>query len=146
MGIFNKLGETSKGVAGATKNMSEIGNLKRKITYEEERIVEIFADMGRKFYKNPNDDLSPLLELCEDISQRRRRIKKMKLELTTLRGYKICTKCDSVVNGKFEFCGVCGAKLPDPEDEECLRLEEEDYYTVNSNNLFKVNPSSDVNV
>ena len=50
MGILNKIGEAassaSRNVNEKTKNMSDTCNLKRKILYEEERIVEIFTDLS----------------------------------------------------------------------------------------------------
>jgi len=60
----------------------------------------------------------------------------MRFELNEIRGYKICPKCDAEVNDKFQFCGVCGARLPDPEDEDFTSLESNDYYTESSNSFF----------
>ena len=54
---------------------------------------------------------------CEDIDTRKRRIKKMKFELQSLKGVKVCPKCQSEVMDKFQFCGVCGAKLPVSEED-----------------------------
>lgn len=136
MGILDKFNDASKGVSDKAKNISEANNLKRKILYEEERIVEIFTDIGKKYYKNPDEDPSVFRVLCEDIDTRRRRIKKMRFELNQIRGYKICPKCDAEVNEKFQFCGRCGARLPDPEDEDFTSLEPNDYYTESSNNFF----------
>ncbi len=136
MGILDALGSVSKGASDKAKNISEASNLKRKILYEEERIVEIFTDIGKKFYKNPDGDASELKALCDDIDQRRRRIKKMRYELNGIRGYKICPKCDAEVNERFQFCGRCGARLPDIEDEDFMSLEPNDYYTESSNNFF----------
>ena len=98
--------------------------------------VLIFTDIGKKYYKNPDGDNSELRVLCEDIDQRRRRIKKMRYELNGIRGYKICPKCDAEVNERFQFCGRCGARLPDIEDEDFMSLEPNDYYTESSNNFF----------
>ena len=136
MGILEKFNDASKGVSDKAKNISEANNLKRKILYEEERIVEIFTDIGKKYYKNPDEDPNVFRVLCEDIDTRRRRIKKMRFEHKQIRGYKICPKCDAEVNEKFQFCGRCGARLPDPEDEDFTSLEPNDYYTESSNNFF----------
>lgn len=136
MGILDKLSDAQRGVSNKTKEMSEASNLKRKILYEEERIVEIFEEIGKKYYKNPDEDPNVFRVLCEDIDTRRRRIKKMRYELNQIRGYKICPKCDAEVNEKFQFCGRCGARLPDPEDEDFTSLEANDYYTESSNNFF----------
>ena len=48
MGILDKFNDASRGVSEKAKNISEGNNLKRKILYEEERIVEIFTDIGKK--------------------------------------------------------------------------------------------------
>ncbi len=129
MGIIDSLSGAGRGVSEKAKNVSEVNNLKRKILYEEERIVEIFADIGKKYYKNPDEDRAVMKALCDDIDTRRRRIKKMRFELNSMRGYKICPKCDAEVNEKFQFCGVCGARLPDSDDEDFTSLETNDYYT-----------------
>ena len=136
MGLLDTIGSVGKGASEKAKNVSEANNLKRKILYEEERIVEIFTDLGKKYYKNPDGDPSELKLLCDDIDQRRRRIKKMRYELNGIRGYKICPKCDAEVNERFQFCGRCGARLPDIEDEDFMSLEPNDYYTESINNFF----------
>ena len=136
MGLLDTIGSVGKGASEKAKNVSEANNLKRKILYEEERIVEIFTDLGKKYYKNPDGDPSELKLLCDDIDQRRRRIKKMRYELNGIRGYKICPKCDAEVNERFQFCGRCDARLPDIEDEDFMSLEPNDYYTESSNNFF----------
>ena len=136
MGILNKFNDVSKGVNDKAKSISEANNLKRKILYEEERIVEIFTDIGKKYYKNPNEDPNVLKVLCDDIDTRRRRIKRMRYEFNQIKGYKICPKCGAEVNDKFQFCCVCGARLPDVDDEDFSSLESNDYYTVSSNNFF----------
>ena len=50
MGIFDRMSDASRGVSEKMANLSEVQNLKRKILYEEERIVEIFADLGKKMW------------------------------------------------------------------------------------------------
>lgn len=141
MSILDTLGNVSRGASDKAKNISEANNLKRKILYEEERIVEIFTDLGKKYYKNPNEDPANLKVLCDDIDTRRRRIKKMRFELNGIRGYKICPKCDAEVNERFQFCGRCGARLPDIDDDDFLSLESNDYYTESSNNFFNADPN-----
>ena len=96
----------------------------------------IFTDIGKKYYKNPNEDPAALKELCDDIDTRRRRIKKMKFELNGIRGCKVCPKCNAEVNERFQFCGRCGARLPDIEDDDFMSLEPNDYYTESSNQFF----------
>ncbi len=132
MSIFDKVNMSSKVVSEKAKNISELNNLKRKIAYEEERIVEIFSDIGRSFYKNPDGNHEDLKVFCEDIDTRRRRIKKMIFEVNNMRGYKICPKCNAEVNGKFKFCGTCGSKIPSPEEEDFENYET----TLNEENVM----------
>lgn len=136
MGILDKFSDAQRSVQEKTKNMSEASNLKRKILYEEERIGEVFQDLGKRYYKNPNEDPASLRVLCEDIDTRRRRIKKMRYELNQIRGYKICPKCAAEVNDRFQFCGRCGARLPEMDDDDFESLEPNDYYTESSNSFF----------
>lgn len=120
MGLINKIGDVASGVSRnvneKTKSMSDTSNLKRKIHYEEERIMEIFADIGMAYYKE-RSCTEEMNTLCDDIDVRKRRIKKMKFELQGIKGVKICPKCQSQVQENFQFCGKCGAKLPTSEDE-----------------------------
>ena len=120
MGLLNKIGgvasDVSRNVNEKTKNMSDTSNLKRKILYEEERILEIFADIGKTYYKTP-EKVDELKAYCDDIDTRKKRIKKMRFELQTMKGIKICPSCQSEVDEKFQFCGVCGAKLPSSESD-----------------------------
>lgn len=142
MGIIDKFNDAQRVVAEKSKTASEVSNLKRKILYEEERIVEIFADIGKKYYKNPNDDPASFKILCDDIDTRRRRIKRMRYELNNIKGYKICPKCDAEVNDRFQFCGRCGARLPEVDDTDFTSLEPNDYYTESSNNVFNADSTT----
>ena len=146
MGILDRLTDAGRGVTEKMGSISEVNNLKRKILDEEERIVEIFADLGKRYYKNPDEDPAVFRALCDDIDARRRRIKKMKFELNTLRGYKMCPKCDAENSEKNIFCGVCGARLPDPEDEDFTALEENDYYTETSNQFFNADSTGNIDI
>lgn len=146
MGLIDFVSDKSRNATEKVANISEINNLKRKILYEEERIVEIFADLGKKYYKNPDEDPAVFRGLCDDIDARRRRIKKMKFELNTLRGLKMCPKCDAQNSEKSIFCGVCGARLPDPEDEDFNSLAENDYYTESSNQFFNADSTGNIGV
>lgn len=115
MGIADVVGNissTTSGISEKAKSISEIGNLKRKIQYEEERIVEIYADIGKSLYENRNQGYEVFAPLCDDIDVRKRRIKKMRLEMNELRGIKLCETCGTEVDERYVYCGVCGSKLP----------------------------------
>ena len=130
--LMDAFTNASRGVSEKAKNASEAENLKRKILYEEERIVEVFADIGKKYYKNPEEDPAVMKVLCDDVDTRRKRILQMRKELNSIRGCKICPKCDAEVNEKFQFCGVCGARLPDEDETDeygSVPAANTDYFT-----------------
>lgn len=128
MGILDKIGGAGKSVTDKTKSMSDAGNLKNKILYEEERIIEIFQEIGKLYYKDPKANVAKMDEFCADIDTRRRRIMKMKVEFNQLKGYKVCPKCGTRLTDKFQFCGKCGAKLPDMDDDSSSNLNIEGFY------------------
>ena len=109
---------------------------RKEANYDHKLHKEDYIDIGKKYYKNPNEDPAALKVLCDDIDTRRRRIKKMRYELNQIRGYKECPKCGAEVNDRFQFCGRCGARLPDMDDDDFMSLEPNDYYTESSNNFF----------
>lgn len=125
MNILDVVNATSRGVSEKTKNMQELANLKRKIIYEKERIFEIYAEIGEKFYESDpsRTDFSDLRVLCEDINTRKRRIKKMIFSYNNMKGCKICPQCKAEVNVKFKFCGSCGARIPEPEDDDFMDID-----------------------
>lgn len=113
MGLFDKVNQVSRSMTETSRSAAETSNLKKKIAYEKERIQEIYQEIGRKFYENPNSDHSAELALCEDIDDRKRRIASMQGDLSQLKGIRICGKCGARFDEKytFGFCGNCGAKL-----------------------------------
>lgn len=117
MSIIDKLGDVSRGVSDKTKSLAETSDLKNKILYEQERIFEIFTDIGKKYYKNPNGDPAILKELCDDVDQRRRRIKKMEFKLNGIKGRRVCPKCNREVGENMAFCGYCGTKIPENTED-----------------------------
>lgn len=145
MGIFDKVNDASRGMSEKAKGISELGNLKRKILYEEERIVEIFADIGKLYYMGADEHLEEIGTLCTDVDTRRRRIKKLKMEFYNIKGFQICPSCNAEVNDKFKFCNVCGAKILTPEDEDFF-YDEIDTLDKSSMRkpILEVNPSSSI--
>ncbi len=117
MAIWDK---ATKGITDASKTSAETSNLKKKITYERQRINEIFNEIGRRFYDNRDGDHAAELELCADIDDRKRRIASMEGDLSTIKGIRVCPNCGARFDEKytFSFCGNCGAKLEVDENAD----------------------------
>lgn len=115
MGIFDKVNAVSRSATEMSKSAAETSNLKKKIAYEQERIVELMQEIGKTFYENQMGDHAKEIELCKDIDDRRRRIVSMQGDLSSLKGFRICGQCGAKFDDKytFGFCGNCGAKLDD---------------------------------
>ena len=111
MGILQFAGDVQKNISNKTKNVSESNNLKKKIKYEQDRIQEIFLQIGEGFYNDKNGDHKEIIKLCKDVDDRKRRIKNMKVEANALKGIRICPKCNSKFDDTQEYCGHCGTKL-----------------------------------
>ena len=116
--VVPKVGETINTTADKAKSISELSNLKKRLQYEEERIEEIFSEIGKKYFEEPIQNKKLLDSLCEDIVTRQKRIKRMNFELNELKGIKVCEHCGTQIDEKFMFCGVCGAKLPSFVDDK----------------------------
>ncbi len=108
--IFERM---SRGVTEMSKNASEISNLRNKIMYEQEKILEVFQEIGELYYTSQETEAEKLKELCADIDDRKRRIASMKGDLYQIKGKHVCPQCGMQFDEKyeFEFCGKCGAKL-----------------------------------
>ena len=117
MAIFDKISDAASGISKKTKSVSNSNNLKKKIAYEQERIQEIFAEIGEKFYADRTGDHKELVELCENIDQRKNRIRNMNVEVNAIKGKRICPKCHSKFEDSLEFCGHCGSRLIILEEE-----------------------------
>ena len=115
MGIFDKVNAVSRSVSEIGSSAAETSNLKKKIAYEQERIVELMQEIGQKFYESQDGDHAAEKELCKDIDDRKRRIASMMGELSSLKGICICGQCGARFDEKytFGFFGNCGTKLAD---------------------------------
>jgi hypothetical protein len=116
MGIMDKANDLSRTINEKTKTVSSLANLKRKTLYEYERIDEILHEIGKLYYRDYEANVNLILAHCDDIDDRERRIKAMKTEFYNIRGYKLCAKCQAQVGMKMQYCGNCGAVVPDPSD------------------------------
>lgn len=131
--------DTGRGVADMARNLPEIGNIRKKIAYEEERINELLADIGRKYYVTRSVDKQAFDKLCDEIDAKRIKVKKMEYGINSMKGFKVCPKCRAEISERYLFCGVCGTKLPNIIDDDFSKLDPSEYYT-DSNGFFAAIP------
>lgn len=118
MGIFEKVSETisstSRDMANKARTVADVSKLKHQIFIEEEKIKDIYTELGKKYYKdngsNPAEKYAPF---CDEAYITKARIEKLKQQIYSIKGIKVCEKCGAEVDEEYQFCGICGAKLPE---------------------------------
>ncbi len=131
MDFLNKLGKKASETYQATKEkattISEELKLKSKINSLEEKIFEIYAEVGEIVYNEIKDgkDASKeeLAVKCEDISRKKDEISKLQSELLTVKKIKKCVNCGVELEIESEFCSKCGSKQPKIEKVEIKKEE-----------------------
>lgn len=119
MSIFEKVGEsissTGKGVVGKARSASDISKVKRQIIYEEQKCSEIYTKIGKLFFEKnlapPNEQFR---KLFQDVEERVGRVGRLRREICVIKGIKVCEGCGAEIAKEFQFCGICGTRLPDP--------------------------------
>ena len=103
------------------ENTEELVNtIKDQITAKEKEIQDNFTKLGEVYYvkyaKDPDGDFS---ELCQEIETQYQEINQMEQKILdlTLEDPKICPQCGTKNAKDSLFCGECGCKLPE-EDED----------------------------
>lgn len=136
MNVINVIGKRIASTGEKAKNMTEVSSLRKKIRQEEQRLQEIYAEIGKKYYEERENDLTNINFLCEDIDTRLSKIARVKKKINMLCGVKTCEKCGAEVDNKFSFCGVCGAALPITTINDYMSDEEnmtDDDISINRN-------------
>lgn len=144
MDFLNKLGKKASETYQATKEkastISEELKLKSKINSLEEKIFEIYAEVGEIVYNEMKDgkDVSKeeIAIKCEDISRKKDEISKLQTELLTVKKIKKCVNCGVELEIESEFCSKCGTKQPVIEKVE---IKKEEPTEVKEAELIEVN-------
>ena len=134
MDFLNKLGKKASETYQATKEkastISEELKLKSKINSLEEKIFEIYAEVGEIVYNEIKDGKDVSKEevaiKCEDISRKKDEISKLKVELLAVKKIKKCINCGVELELEAEFCSKCGSKQPAIEKVEIKKEEPTD--------------------
>lgn len=141
--FFEKLkhgaSEFKKGAAKVTKQVVRKTNdavsqtkLSFAINETENKISEIYAEMGRSVYrdylKNGEAD-EDMLESCRQIDKLLAEVDDLKEKVAELKQSVKCRKCGEFNKNGSSYCSKCGADLnaadTDSEAEEYVETEEE---------------------
>lgn len=116
MDFFNSLANKSKDVAGKAKMLAEVTGLNSQVGSKEAEVKIAYAEIGKLIYENKaawkDVDLSELIGKIDGIEAE---IAKLKEEIRTAKGVKLCTNCGEEIDIEVAFCPKCGTPAPKAE-------------------------------
>lgn len=111
--LRDKLATTGKDVSDKAKEAAAVAKLKTQISLEEGKLKGLYADLGKAYYENPEDEN---IEAYKDsITAVKEVLAGYETELADLKGLKTCTNCGARMAKEVLFCSKCGAKNEVPE-------------------------------
>lgn len=118
MALFNNLRDvisnTSRDVTEKAKDVAATAKLKTQITMEEGKLRGLYADLGKAYYENPEDEN---IEAYKDsISAVKELIESYQKQLSEQKGLRTCPCCGAAVAKDVAFCSKCGTKLESEEE------------------------------
>lgn len=135
MAFFNKLGEAAKNVSDSMSSTMEITRLNKEIGEENDKIVDLKAQLGALYwtkFQGGEELLPEAAELCGKIKESyahiaevEGKVQKVKSDKETAKAANaalmgICPECGYKVGPGKKFCPECGAKLPEaPTPKKC---------------------------
>ena len=130
MGFFDKLSDivstTGKELNKKAKDLVSTSKLESQINLEEEKIHNIYVQIGTEYYDQYKDDpVNPFAKLCEQITASKSTIEELKKEMERLKGLQRCPSCGASVSVEAAFCPSCGTKMPEVKVEEAVQETKE---------------------
>lgn len=113
MALFNNLRDvisnTGKDVSEKAKDVAATAKLKAQITMEEGKLRGLYADLGKAYYENSEDEN---IEAYKDsISAVKELIESYEKQLSEQKGLRTCPCCGAAIAKDVLFCSKCGTKV-----------------------------------
>lgn len=122
MAFFDELGKAISGksreAATKVRDLTEILQLKSKLSSEKEKVNKAYINLGKAYYDR--HEASAEEEYPEDFEAIRvglLKISELEEEIISLEGTRICAVCGAKVEKGAAFCGRCGAQMPLKQEE-----------------------------
>lgn len=125
--FFSEFGETlhqaAKEFTAKTDSFFEGQKMRNKISGEQRQIDQCLKEVGSIIYEKFVEG-EPLHEeiaaLCEEITEHKMAIAKMRENMARKKGEKICAACGAVLPKEARFCLQCGAECEEAPEEEVV--------------------------
>lgn len=133
MAFFDELGKAISGksreAATKVRDLTEILQLKSKLSSEKEKVNKAYINLGKAYYDR--HEVSAEEEYADDFEAIRAgllKISELEEEIISLEGTRICAECGAKVEKGAAFCGRCGAQMPlkQEETEEAFDISDAD--------------------
>jgi len=126
MDFLNKLGKKASETYQITKekasNLSEELKLKGKISEKNDKIEELYSEIGKVVYSEmkAGTDVAKedVVSKCEEISRLNEEIEKLRNDILALKNIKKCVNCGAELEKNADFCSKCGKEQPSVEKVE----------------------------
>lgn len=122
MAFFDELGKAINGksreAATKVRDLTEILQLKSKLSSEKEKVNKAYINLGKAYYDR--HEVSAEEEYADDFEAIRAgllKISELEEEIISLEGTRICAECGAKVEKGAAFCGRCGAQMPLKQEE-----------------------------
>ena len=113
-GWKESVGRFAQNAVSKSKEMAEITRLNMEISNQEQRLRELYGQLGQ--YLVENADLVPAdrqdaQALLQDVAQVKAGIEASKATLLEVRNVNICPGCGAEVSRSSKFCPSCGTQM-----------------------------------
>ena len=125
--FFSDFGETlhqaAKEFSAKTDSFFESQKMRSKISGEQRQIDQCLKNVGNIIYERFVEG-EPLHEeiaaLCEEITEHKMAIAKMREDMARKKGEKLCAACGAALPKEARFCLQCGAECEEEQEEEVV--------------------------
>lgn len=96
--------------------MAFVDELKKKIAAEQDKLGELYSQIGKKYAELHRTDAEPELKaLMDEVLGCEDAVKEYEVQIAQIDSKDRCPKCGAEVPEGFMFCGACGTKVRVPE-------------------------------
>ena len=113
-GWKESVGRFAQNAVSKSKEMAEITRLNMEISNQEQRLRELYGQLGQYLVENPDlvpADRQDAQALLQEVAQVKAGIEASKATLLEVRNVNICPGCGAEVSRSSKFCPSCGAQM-----------------------------------
>lgn len=111
-GLGKKASEAGQGAVQQAKIFAEVTKIKSHISDEEDKIDELYKQIGKDYFERHKDDPNDVYaQACDSIKEANANIVAFNQQIRDIKGVSICPACGAEVDRNSGFCSSCGAAL-----------------------------------